>query len=44
LINIDFHLLDTAHFAIEEGNELIAELISNFHESIKSTQAQNEAQ
>ena len=32
LKNIDFHLLDTGHFALEEDYELVAELI-------KSTQA-----
>jgi pimeloyl-ACP methyl ester carboxylesterase len=39
LKNIDFHLLDTGHFALEEDYELIAELISNFLRRIKSTQA-----
>jgi pimeloyl-ACP methyl ester carboxylesterase len=44
LKNIDFHLLDTGHFALEEDYELIAELISNFHSRIRSMQAQSEAQ
>lgn len=39
LKNIDFHLLDTGHFALEEDYELIAELISNFLRTIKSIQA-----
>jgi pimeloyl-ACP methyl ester carboxylesterase len=39
LRNIDFHLLDTGHFALEEDYELIAELISNFLRRIKSIQA-----
>ena len=39
LKNIDFHLLDTGHFALEEDYELIAELISNFLRRIKSKQA-----
>jgi pimeloyl-ACP methyl ester carboxylesterase len=39
LKNIDFHLLDTGHFALEEDYELIAELISNFLRRIKSIQA-----
>jgi pimeloyl-ACP methyl ester carboxylesterase len=44
LRNIDFHLLDTGHFALEEDYELIAELISNFHkERIRSVPAQSEA-
>ncbi len=30
LKNLDFHLLDTGHFALEEDYKLIAELISNF--------------
>jgi pimeloyl-ACP methyl ester carboxylesterase len=44
LRNIDFHLLDTGHFALEEDYELVAELISNFLRRIKSMQAQSEAQ
>jgi pimeloyl-ACP methyl ester carboxylesterase len=32
LRNIDFHLIDTGHFALEEDYELIAELISNLEE------------
>ena len=39
LKNIDFHLLDTGHFALEEDYELVAELISNFLRRIKSMQA-----
>jgi pimeloyl-ACP methyl ester carboxylesterase len=39
LKKIDFHLLDTGHFALEEDHELIAELISSFFKRIKSTQA-----
>jgi len=35
LRNIDFHLLDTGHFALEEDYELVAELISNFLRRIK---------
>lgn len=31
LNNIEVHLLDTGHFALEEESELIAELISHFH-------------
>ena len=30
LKNIDFHLLDTGHFALEEDGGLIARLIRNF--------------
>jgi pimeloyl-ACP methyl ester carboxylesterase len=36
LKNIDFHLIDTGHFALEEDYELIAELISNFLRKIRS--------
>jgi pimeloyl-ACP methyl ester carboxylesterase len=43
LKNIDFHLLDTGHFALEEDYELVAELISNFLRRIRSMQAQSEA-
>jgi pimeloyl-ACP methyl ester carboxylesterase len=43
LKNIDFHLLDTGHFALEEDYELIAELISNFLRRIRSMQAQGVA-
>jgi pimeloyl-ACP methyl ester carboxylesterase len=43
LRNIDFHLLDTGHFALEEDYELIAELISNFLRRTRSMQAQGEA-
>jgi pimeloyl-ACP methyl ester carboxylesterase len=43
LKNIDFHLLDTGHFALEEDYELIAELISNFLRRTTSMQAQSEA-
>lgn len=32
LRNIDFHLIDTGHFALEEDYELIAELMSNYLE------------
>ena len=39
LRNIDFHLLDTGHFALEEDYELVAELISNFLRRIKSIRA-----
>jgi pimeloyl-ACP methyl ester carboxylesterase len=39
LKNMDFHLLDTGHFALEEDYELIAELISNFLRRIKTIQA-----
>jgi pimeloyl-ACP methyl ester carboxylesterase len=38
LRNIDFHLLDTGHFALEEDYELVAELIYNFLRRIKSIQ------
>ena len=38
LRNIDFHLLDTGHFALEEDYELVAELISNFLRRIKNIQ------
>jgi pimeloyl-ACP methyl ester carboxylesterase len=45
LRNLDFHLLDTGHFALEEDNELIAKLISNFlKKRKKSIKAQSEAQ
>jgi pimeloyl-ACP methyl ester carboxylesterase len=40
LKKVDFHLLDTGHFALEEDYELIAELISNFLGRIRSMQAQ----
>jgi alpha/beta hydrolase fold len=43
LKKIDFHLLDTGHFALEEDYGLIAELISNFHSRIRSMQAQGVA-
>jgi pimeloyl-ACP methyl ester carboxylesterase len=43
LRNLDFHLLDTGHFALEEDYELIAELISNFFKRIRSMRAQSEA-
>jgi hypothetical protein len=43
LENIDFHLLDTGHFALEEDYEFIAELISNFLRRIRSMQAQGVA-
>jgi len=33
LKNIDFHILDTGHFALEEDGELISKLISNFMET-----------
>jgi pimeloyl-ACP methyl ester carboxylesterase len=39
LRNIDFHLIDTGHFALEEDYELIAELISNLLRRIRSVQA-----
>jgi pimeloyl-ACP methyl ester carboxylesterase len=35
LKNIDFHLLDTGHFALEEDREVVAELISNFYRTIR---------
>jgi pimeloyl-ACP methyl ester carboxylesterase len=44
LRNIDFHLLDTGHFALEEEYELIAELVSNFFRRIRSMRAQSEVQ
>jgi pimeloyl-ACP methyl ester carboxylesterase len=45
LRDIDFHLLDTGHFALEEDNELIAKLISNFLKKRKKRiKAQSEAQ
>ena len=44
LKNIDFHLLDTGHFALEEDFEVVAELICNFYRRIRSMQAQSEAQ
>jgi pimeloyl-ACP methyl ester carboxylesterase len=43
LKDIDFHLLDTGHFALEEDHEFIAELISNFLRRIRSMQAQGVA-
>jgi pimeloyl-ACP methyl ester carboxylesterase len=43
LKNMDFHLLDTGHFALEEDHEFIAELISNFLRRTRSMQAQSEA-
>jgi pimeloyl-ACP methyl ester carboxylesterase len=43
LKNIDFHLLDTGHFALEEDYEFIAELISNFLKRTRSMQAQGVA-
>jgi pimeloyl-ACP methyl ester carboxylesterase len=30
LKNIDFHLLDTGHFALEEDGDVIADLIRKF--------------
>jgi pimeloyl-ACP methyl ester carboxylesterase len=39
LRNIDFHLIDTGHFALEEDYELIAELISNLLRRIRIVQA-----
>jgi pimeloyl-ACP methyl ester carboxylesterase len=45
LRDIDFHLLDTGHFALEEDYELVAELITNFlKKRKKSIKAQSEAQ
>jgi pimeloyl-ACP methyl ester carboxylesterase len=38
LKNIDFQLIDTGHFALEEDYELIAELISNLLRRIRSVQ------
>ncbi|MFZ1548593.1 MAG: alpha/beta hydrolase [Candidatus Nitrotoga sp.] len=32
LTNLEFHLLDTGHFALEEDGQLIAELIRNFYQ------------
>ena len=43
LRNVDFHLIDTGHFALEEEYELIAELISKFFKRIMSMRAQSEA-
>jgi pimeloyl-ACP methyl ester carboxylesterase len=44
LKKIDFHLLDTGHFALEEDYEMIAELISNFYmRRIQSMPGQTEA-
>jgi pimeloyl-ACP methyl ester carboxylesterase len=37
LKNIEVHLLNTGHFALEEEGELIAELISRFLISIRHT-------
>jgi pimeloyl-ACP methyl ester carboxylesterase len=42
LKNIDFHLLDTGHFALEEDYELIAELISNFLRRIQRVSKRKE--
>jgi pimeloyl-ACP methyl ester carboxylesterase len=44
LKNIDFHLLDTGHFALEEDCELVAELICSFYRRIRSNKAQSKAQ
>ena len=30
LKNLDFHLLDTGHFALEEDSDMIADLMRNF--------------
>ena len=38
LKNIDFQLIDTGHFALEEDYELIAELISNLLRRIRSVE------
>jgi pimeloyl-ACP methyl ester carboxylesterase len=35
LKNLDFHILDTGHFALEEDGELISKLILNFMETKK---------
>jgi pimeloyl-ACP methyl ester carboxylesterase len=44
LRNIEFHLLDTGHFALEEDYELVAELITNFlKKRKKSIKAQSQA-
>ena len=40
LDNVDFHLLDTGHFALEEDGEVIANLMRNFFE--KNVVRQNE--
>jgi pimeloyl-ACP methyl ester carboxylesterase len=37
LKNIDFHLLDTGHFALEEDGDLIASLIRDFIDKIVAT-------
>jgi pimeloyl-ACP methyl ester carboxylesterase len=39
LKNIDFHLLNTGHFALEEDYGLVAELICDFYRRITSMQA-----
>jgi pimeloyl-ACP methyl ester carboxylesterase len=44
LRNVDFHLLDTGHFALEEEYGVVAELVSNFFRRIRSTRAQSEVQ
>jgi pimeloyl-ACP methyl ester carboxylesterase len=43
LRNIDFHLLDTGHFALEEDYELAAQLISNFLRKVRIVHTQSEA-
>jgi len=37
LKNIDFHILDTGHFALEEDGDIIADLILKFMKTIKHT-------
>jgi pimeloyl-ACP methyl ester carboxylesterase len=44
LKNVDFHLLDTGHFALEEDCELVAELICSFYMRRRNMQEQSEAQ
>src|ERR671924_359066 len=39
LKNIDFHLLNTGHFALEEDCEVVAELICNFYSTIRKEYA-----
>jgi hypothetical protein len=43
LRNIDFHLPDTGHFALEEDYELAAQLISDFLRKVRSVHTQSEA-
>ncbi len=41
LKNIEFHLLDTGHFALEEDGQLIARLIRSFHQNEVKTIGQS---